>query len=61
MRRKKRKQRTSLVTNIVFCVITLAALTACLLLVLQNYTLKNSGEQVMAQFAEYEQQHQNYL
>lgn len=61
MRRKKRKQRTSLLTNIVFCVMTLAALTACLLLVLQNYTLKNEGAQVVAQFEEYEQQHQNYL
>lgn len=60
MRRKKRKQRTSLVANIIFCLITLVSLTACLVLVLQNYTLKNDEVQAMAQLAEYEKQSQSY-
>ena len=36
MRRSRRKQQASLLTNIVFCLITLVVLTGCIFLLLQN-------------------------
>lgn len=53
-RRSRRKQRISLISNIIFSLITLAALTGCIVLVLQNYGLKNESRQVMVQLEEYE-------
>lgn len=53
-RRSRRKQRVSLISNIIFCLITLTALTGCIILILQNYGLKNESRQVMAQLDEYE-------
>lgn len=53
-RRSRRKQRVSLITNIIFCLITLSALTGCIILVLQNYGLKNESRQVINQLEEYE-------
>lgn len=53
MARKKRKQSTSLITNIIFCVIALVALTGCIVLLLQNYMLQNESAQAMAEFDEY--------
>lgn len=53
MTRRKRKQSTSLITNIVFCVIALIALTGCIVLLLQNYMLQNESAQAIAEFDEY--------
>lgn len=60
-RRNKRKQRTSLVMNIIFCVIALVALTGCIALVLQNYMLQNKSAETMAQLQELEAQSENYV
>lgn len=59
--RKKRKQRISLVTNIIFCVIALAALTGCIVLLLQNYMLKNESTQVMAELNDYKALKEDYV
>ncbi len=61
MRRKRRRRRTSLWTNIVFCIITLVALTGCIILLLQNYSLKSKGEEVMAQLEEVEAERESYI
>lgn len=61
IRKKKRKQRTSLFMNIIFCLIALAALTGCILLLLQNYTLKNKGEETMARLTEMEERQADYV
>ncbi|MGN1180490.1 MAG: glycoside hydrolase family 25 protein [Suilimivivens sp.] len=61
IRRKKRQQRVSMITNIVFCIITLAALTGCIILLLKNYTLKNQSEEVLAQLHAFEEQSENYI
>ena len=61
MRRKRRRQRTSLWTNIVFCIIALAALTGCIILLLQNYSLKSKGEEVMAQLETVEAERETYI
>lgn len=61
IRRKKRQQRVSLVTNIIFCLITLAALTGCIILLLNNYALKNESREAMAQLADLEEQAENYI
>lgn len=53
MTRRKRKQSTSLITNIVFCMIALIALTGCIVLLLQNYMLQSESAQAMAEFDEY--------
>lgn len=59
--RKKKKQRASLITNIIFCIIALAALTGCIVLLLQNYLLKNESMQVMAELDEYKSRSEDYL
>ena len=61
IKRKKRRQRASLMTNIMFCVITLFALTGCIVLLLQNYSLKHEGEEVMAQLTALEEETADYL
>ncbi len=61
IKRKKRQQRRSLITNIIFCLITLAALTGCIVLLLKNYTLKNKREEVMAQLQAFEEQSESYI
>lgn len=61
IKRKRRKQRISLITNIIFCIITLAALTGCIILLLNNYTLKNQSEEAMAQLKAFEEQSENYI
>ncbi len=61
MKRKRRRQRVSLLTNIVFCIITLAALTGCMILLLQNYSLKNKGKEVMAQLETVEAERETYI
>lgn len=60
-RKKRRRQRASLVTNIVFCIITLIALTGCIVLLLQNYTLKNQGQEVMAQLSALEEETKDFV
>lgn len=61
MRRKRRKQRISLMTNIVFCVITLFALTGCMILLLQNYSLKSKGQEAMARLETMESERETYI
>lgn len=53
MTRKKRKQSASLITNIVFCIIALFALTGCIVLLLKNYMLESESTQALAEFDEY--------
>lgn len=60
-KRKRRKQRISLFTNIIFCIITLAALTGCIILLLSNYGLKNQSKEAMAQLQAFEEQKENYI
>ena len=54
IKRKKRRQSISLFTNIVFCMITLAALTGCIVLLLKNYALRNQTQETMAQIQDLE-------
>ena len=61
IRRKRRQQRISLLTNIVFCLITLGALTGCIVLLLMNYSLKNQSKEAMAQLRAFEEQSENYI
>lgn len=61
IRRKKRKQKTSLFTNIIFCIITLCALTGCIILLLNNYVLKSKGEEAMVRLKAIEDEKQNYI
>ena len=56
MSKRKRKQSASLITNIIFCVIALFALTGCIVLLLQNYMLQNESAQAIAEFDEYKAQ-----
>ncbi|MDO4302772.1 MAG: glycoside hydrolase family 25 protein [Bacillota bacterium] len=60
-RRKRRKQQISLITNIIFCLITLTALTGCIILLLQNYGLKNETRQTASLLAEYEERNEEYI
>ena len=53
-KRSKRRKQISLITNIISCIITLAALTGCIVLVLQNYSLKNQKLEAAARIEEYE-------
>ena len=45
-----------MITNIVMCLITLSALTACIVLVLKNYDLKSQSEEAMAQLKSFEEE-----
>lgn len=60
-RRKKRKQQISLITNIVFCLITLSALTGCIILLLQNYGLKGETREAASLIQEYEERSEEYI
>lgn len=60
-RRSRRKQQISLITNIIFCLITLTALTGCIILLLQNYGLKNETQETASLLAEYEEREAEYL
>ncbi len=60
-RRKKRKQQVSLITNIIFCLITLTALTGCIVLLLRNYGLENETREAANLLAEYEQRSEEYI
>lgn len=61
IRRSRRKQRISLITNIIFSLITLTALTGCIFLLLQNYSLKNESREVMGRLEEIEIQQAEYI
>lgn len=61
MRRSRRKQQISLLTNIVFCIIALAALTGCIFFLLQNYALKNESVETMGRVRELEEIAQEYI
>lgn len=54
LRRNRRSQRMSLLTNIIFSLVTLTALTGCIALLLQNYTLKNESRETMGRLNELE-------
>ena len=54
MRRNRKRQRISLLRNIVFSLVTLTALTGCIGLLLQNYALKNEGRETMGRLNELE-------
>lgn len=61
LKRKRRKQRISLFTNIIFCIITLASLTGCIILLLNNYALRNESKEAMAQVSQLEAYQENYV
>lgn len=54
IRRNKRTQQVGLITNIIFCLITLSALTGCIFLLLQNYTMRNESVEAMGRIEELE-------
>lgn len=60
-RRSRRRQQINLITNIIFSLITLAALTGCIILLLQNYSLKNESQEVISRLEEYETQQNEYI
>ena len=60
VRRNRRRQQVNLVTNIIFCLITLAALTGCIILLLQNYGLRNKSQEAMARLKEFEDKEEEY-
>lgn len=51
----------SLISNIIFCLITLTTLTGCIILLLQNYGLKNKSREAMARLEEYEAREEEYI
>lgn len=61
MRRSRRKQQVSLWTNIIFCIVALAALTGCIVFLLQNYALKNESVETMGRVRELEAITQEYI
>ena len=61
VRRRRKQQRRSMITNIVMCLITLSALTACIVLVLKNYDLKSQSEEAMAQLKSFEEESEHYI
>lgn len=60
-RRNRRKQKINLITNIIFSLITLSALTGCIILILQNYSLKNESQEVISRLEEYEELQDKYI
>lgn len=60
-RRKKRKQRANLISNIIFCLIALTALTGCIVLLLQNYMLKTESVQTLNDFEVYKAEKEDYI
>lgn len=61
IRRSRRKQRISLITNLIFSLITLTALTGCIILLLQNYTMRNESREVLGRLEEYEIRQETYI
>lgn len=59
--RSRRKRQMSLISNIIFCLITLTALTGCIILLLQNYGLKNESRQAMARIEAFEEREEEYI
>ena len=60
-RRSRRKQKISLITNIIFSLITLTALTGCIILLLQNYSMRNESREVLGRLEEYEIREKEYI
>lgn len=60
-RRNRRKQQLNLITNIILCLITLCALTGCIILLLQNYGLRNQSREVMSRLEEFESRKDEYI
>lgn len=60
-KRKRRKQQINLVTNIIFSLITLTALTGCIVLVLQNYSLRNESREVTGRLREMQEIQEQYV
>lgn len=60
-KRNRRKQQLNLITNIIFSLITLTALTGCIILVLQNYSLRNESQEVASMLREYEDLREEYI
>ena len=60
-RRSRRKQKINLITNIIFSLITLTALTGCIILLLQNYSLRNESREVFGRLKEYEALQEKYI
>lgn len=60
-RRSRRKQQISLITNIIFCLITLTALTGCIVLVLRNYGLSHEAKEAVSQLTAYEERDAKYV
>lgn len=61
MRRSRRKQQISLLTNIIFCIIALAALTGCIIFLLQNYALRNESVETMGRIRELEELTEEFI
>ncbi len=59
-KKNRRKQQISLITNIIFSFITLTALTGCIVLVLQNYHLRNESRETMGRLQEMEEMQEEY-
>ncbi|MBD5546881.1 MAG: hypothetical protein HDQ97_05730 [Lachnospiraceae bacterium] len=60
-KKNRRKQQIGLINNIIFSLITLAALTGCIVLVLQNYSLRNESQEVMSRLKEIEDIQDEYI
>lgn len=60
-KRNRRKQQINLITNIIFSLITLTALTGCIMLVLQNYSLRNESREVISRLQEFEDMSEEYI
>lgn len=60
-KRNRRKQQISLITNIIFSLVTLTALTGCIVLVLQNYRLRNESQETMGRLQEMEEIQEQYI
>lgn len=57
----RKRRRMSLLTNIVLCIVALAALTACIFLLLKNYQLNYEVSDALAQAAQLEEATKGYL
>lgn len=51
----------NLITNIIFSLITLTALTGCIVLVLQNYHLRTESRETMGRLQEMEERQEEYI
>lgn len=61
VKRNRRKQQIGLITNIIFSLLTLTALTGCIILVLQNYSLRNESREVVGRLKEMEDIQEEYI